>query len=99
MKNSNISFSEFCDSFSEQYKNNFSYQGKRALYDYLTDYEEATGQEIELDPIAFCCEYSEYENLDELKKNYNNVETLDDLKEQTTVIEIEGSDSFIIQDY
>ncbi len=55
-----VNFSEFCDSFSDTYKNNFSYEGKRALFDYLESYEEDTGEEIELDTVALCCEYSEY---------------------------------------
>jgi len=97
MKQSNISFSEFCDSFPKT--NNFSYEGKRALYDYLQQYEEDTDTEVELDPIAFCCEYSEYDNLEELQKNYTEIKTLDELKEHTTVIEIEGTDRFIIQNY
>ena len=33
-----IGFCEFCDSFSDTYKNNFSYEGKRALFDYLENY-------------------------------------------------------------
>ena len=40
-------------------KENFSYEGLNALFDYLEDYEEQTGQEIELDVIALCCDYCE----------------------------------------
>lgn len=39
---------------------NFSFKGKKALFDYLEQYEEGTGQEIELDIVALCCEYTEY---------------------------------------
>lgn len=94
-----ITFSMFCDSFSEQYKNNFSYEGKRALFDYLEQYEESTDEKIELDPIALCCEYTEYENMEELKKQYPDIETLEELSDHTTVIEIEGTEHFIIQDF
>lgn len=99
MKITHISFSEFVDSFSEQYKNNFSYEGKRALFDYLENLEEDTGEEFELDPIAFCCEYSEYESLAELQEVYNDIESMEDLEEHTTVIRIDGTERFIIQDY
>jgi len=98
MKISNISFSEFCDSFSGSYEKNFSYEGKRALFDYLEDYEEQTGEEIELDAIALCCEYTEYKNLKELKRSYNDIKTIEDLEDKTMVIKI-NDDSFIIQDY
>jgi hypothetical protein len=40
-------------------KENFSYEGLNALFDYLESYEEETGQEIELDVIALCCDYTE----------------------------------------
>jgi hypothetical protein len=57
-----VSFTRFCDSFSDTYKNNFTYEGKKALYDYLIQYCEDTNENIELDTIALCCEYSEYES-------------------------------------
>ena len=53
-----------------------------------------------MDPIAFCCEYTEYESLDDLRKQaYPDIKDMDDLREHTTVIEIDGTDRFIIQDY
>lgn len=55
-----VYFSDFCDAFlSANRNNNFTYAGKRALFEYLEEYEESTGEEIELDAIALCCEYSE----------------------------------------
>lgn len=99
MKNSNISFGEFSDSFGDSYKDNFSYQGKRALYDYITDLEEETGEEIELDTVALCVEYTEYESLAELQQNYTDIKSMDELKDTTAVIEIEGTERFIILDY
>ena len=38
---------------------NFSYDGLRALFDYLEEVERDIGKEFELDPIALCCEYAE----------------------------------------
>jgi hypothetical protein len=84
-----ITFSMFCDAFARMdRKNNFSYDGLRALYDYLEEYEESTGEKVELDVIALCVEYTEYESFTELKKEYSDIETLDDLRDKTTVIEI-----------
>jgi hypothetical protein len=65
-----IMFGDFCDSFSEDRKNTFSYEGKKALFNYLEQYEEETGEELELDPIALCCEYSEYNSAYEAMKEY-----------------------------
>ena len=94
-----VSFNDFCDSFSESYKNNFSYEGKRALYDHLINYEDETETELELDPIAFCCDFTEYENLKELQENYTNIEDMEDLENKTIVIPIPETNKFIIRDY
>jgi hypothetical protein len=50
-------------------KDNFSYEALGLLFDYFEDYEEETGQEIELDVIAICCEYSE-DTLEDIANNY-----------------------------
>ncbi len=39
----------------------FSRAGLRALFRHLEELGEATGEEIELDVIALCCEYTEYD--------------------------------------
>jgi len=94
---------DFVDWFrgSDNYKNNFSYDGLNSLFDYFEELEEDMGKEIDFDPIAICCEYSEYENLNEIKENYSSVEIndIDDLKYHTSVIEIENTDRLIIQDF
>jgi len=93
-----INFSEFVDAFEKMgRRDQFSYEGKKALFDYLEQFEEDTGTEIELDVIALCCEYTEYENFEELQDNYN-VEDMEELEQNTTVIMIDD-ESFIIQDY
>jgi len=62
---------EFEDAFREYGRSDsFSYEGKRALYDYLEQYEEDTGEEIELDVIGLCCNYSEYETALEAAQEY-----------------------------
>jgi hypothetical protein len=38
---------------------NFSYEGLGIIFDYLEQYEDDTGEQIEFDPIAICCDYSE----------------------------------------
>jgi len=80
-------------------KDNFSYEGKKALFDYIESIEEDTGEEIELDVIALCGDFSEYENLEEVKDDYRNIETLEDLEDRTQVIYIDGTDGFIIQNF
>ena len=62
--------------------------GLDALFDYLEEFEEDTGTQIEFDPIAICCDFSEYDSLEEIIEDYNSIETLEDLKMKTTVIPI-----------
>ena len=80
-------------------KSNFSYEGAKALYEYLEDLEESTGQSMDYDFIAIRCEYTEYENLEELQENYTSIKSLDHLREYTTVIEVEDSEKIVIEDY
>ena len=49
----------------------FSDEGLSALFKEFEDYEDSTGEEIELDVIAICCDYTEYENFAEFNDNYN----------------------------
>ena len=68
-----ISFYDFEQEFTNMNRSdNFSYDGKKALFDYLEEYEEDTGEEIELDIIALCCDYTEFENIDEFVKAYDD---------------------------
>lgn len=95
-----VNFNRFVDAFREHDRQGqFTYQGKRALFDYLESMEESGEPETELDVIAFCCEFTEYANLEELQKDYTDIESMDDLENQTSVIKIEGTEGFIIVAY
>lgn len=54
-----ITFSSFVDAFHacDRY-DQFGYEALRILFDYLEAYEDDTGEQIELDVIALCCDYS-----------------------------------------
>jgi len=78
----------------------FSYNGKKALFEYLEALEEDLDEEIDLDVIALCCEYTEYESIKEYQEDYgDDYKNLDSIEQVTTVIRIEGKDSFIIQQF
>ena len=51
-------------------KDQFSYEGLAVLFDYLEELEVSTGEEIELDVIALCCEYTE-DTAEEIARNYS----------------------------
>jgi len=83
---------------NEMVNHGFSVQGSLALFDYLEHLEEDCGIELEYDPVAFRCDYNEYENFEELKRDYN-VEDLNELEDNTTVIQIPDSEGLIIHAY
>jgi hypothetical protein len=68
----------------------FSYDGRKALFEYLEQLEDECGTEIELDVIALCCDFSEERVLDVLK-NYD-LKSLDELRDNTMVIDVDTSD-------
>ena len=82
-------------------EDNFSWEGLRALFDYLEQYEEDCDQEIELDIIALCCEYTE-DSIQNIADNYgiegDREEILETLMDNTQVIEVD-EDNIIIRDY
>lgn len=90
-----VTLSDFLD--DERLKHNFSYEGKIALFNALEELEEDTGVETDYDPIAIRCDFTEYSSIEEIKLNYQSIETIDDLYDNTFVIEFEGG--IIIQDF
>jgi hypothetical protein len=63
--------SDFHDAFQAYGRGEqFTYRGRAALYDYLTELEDDTGEEFELDVVALCCDYSEHSSLVDWAKDY-----------------------------
>ena len=54
-----IDKSQFADAFKSIRPDNFSLSGLGILFENFEDYEQACGEEIELDVITVCCEYAE----------------------------------------
>lgn len=55
---------------SDGYKNNFSYEGAKAVQDYYEQLSDDLGEDIEFDPIAWCCEWAEYDSIGEAMNDY-----------------------------
>lgn len=75
---------------SGSYQNNFSLEGSKAVFNYFNNLSEELGEHIEFDPIAWCVEFTEYANLQEVQDNYTDIETLEDLQDRTTVLELDN---------
>lgn len=85
-----LSLSQFLKNWPESREDQFTYEGKKGLFEFVEEYEEATGDEQEFDPIALCCDFTEYDSLEEVKANYNNIQTLEQLEEKTQVRVLEN---------
>lgn len=65
-----VYLSSFRDAFiNAGRKDQFSYEGLGLLFDYFEQYEQDCNEEMELDVIAICCEYSE-ETPEQIAQSY-----------------------------
>jgi hypothetical protein len=95
-----INQSQFIDSFRNMGRETqFSYGALCALFQYMEDIEESCGEELELDVIALCCEFTEYASFEEYNREYHNADNMEDVESMTTVIYIGKGESFLIQQY
>ena len=66
-----VSQYDFTEAFKDYGRSdNFSYEGLKALFDYLEDLESDIGEQIELDVVAICCDFSEYDSAREAAEHY-----------------------------
>jgi|TARA_R110000868_G_scaffold409834_1_gene696206 hypothetical protein len=95
-----VNMYDFERAFKNFERDNFSYDGLKALFEYLEQLGDDIGEEIELDVIALCCEYAEYDSLKEYNDAYDTkYGEIDLIQDDTTLIKIEGTERFIIQQY
>ena len=75
---------------------NWSYEGAEALINYFNDFE---GQEelMQFDSVALRCDFSEYKTIEEILENYDSIESLEQLEDNTIVIPFKNG--YIIQDF
>lgn len=91
-----VDFYAFERTFAQVRPNHFSRAGLKALFDYLENFEAETGEEIEFDVVAICCDFAEYKNIGEYNRDYGtDYESRDEIRE-TIVINVDN-EAFIIQ--
>ena len=92
-----VSKSDFIDQFRVMDRlNNFSYEARGLLFDYLEEYEESTGEELEMDIIAVCCDYSE-DSADSIAANYMDAEDYAEFKDLSEDEQIDGIREYLEQ--
>lgn len=77
---------EFRRAFEQCRPDNFSYEGLGALFEYLEQWEEDCGEELEFDVIAICCDFSE-DTWQNIAANYRiELEDCDDDEEKQQAV-------------
>jgi len=76
-----LSTSDIARSLHRDDNANWSWNGAKALAEYLEQLEEETGEEMELDVCAIRCDFSEYESLEAWASDYfrNQADAVDQL--------------------
>jgi hypothetical protein len=103
-----VTFGTFASAFSALRPDNFTYQGLQVLFDYLTDHEMGSGQEIEFDVIALCRDFAEGDAQD-IANDYglelpDNEDDADDLvyhflRNEGALIDITQIDTFVYRTF
>ena len=81
---------------SDTYKDQFSLEGAKALFNYFDELSEEMGEDIEFDPIAWLCDFTEYDSLaeayKELRYDYTYIEgeAKEYFNDNTTLIELDN---------
>ena len=95
-----INYDGFVSGILQVRPDNFTILGLRTLYDYFEQLEQDTGEQIEFDPIAICCEFAEYDNLAEFQNDYGEEYiSMEMIEDATTVLRnnSEGGSFVIVQ--
>ena len=67
-----ISVYAFRDAFHAMDRGDqFSYSALGAIFDHLEEAEEAAGEELELDVIAICCDFTEHDSARDAATEYD----------------------------
>ena len=101
-----IGENEFRDAFRSYVLNSvqlsrgdqFSYEALTALYEHLDCLAFNIGEPIELDVIALCCEWSEYDSIAEVRDAYEllegvaDVDVFETLQDLTDALPVDDAD-------
>ena len=94
-----ITESYFIDQLVGDEYNNMSYEGAKALFNWFEEFESDLGEEQEFDKVSIRCEFAEYDSIADVLSEYDSIDSLEDLRDNTTVIEVPDSEKLIIQQF
>ena len=85
-----VNKSQFIDNLLADDYASWTYEDAEALFDYYEDLSEDLGEDVELDRVALRCEWTRADSIDEVIEEYDDIESLEDLQDNTQVIEHDG---------
>jgi len=92
-----VNEADFISAFKSIRPENFSYEGLKSLYGYFEELSE--DQNMELDVIAICCDFTEYDSLAKFNRDYGmKFDDVEEIFDHTQVIMIDN-EKFIIQNF
>lgn len=84
---------DFINDFLDFHPMIFSVEALEALFDYYDNF----GEPVEYDRDGICNDWSEYKNIEEFQEHYGlGYKTIDDIKEDTEVIELSNNNFLAI---
>lgn len=92
-----LNFYDFRNEFLTIRPDNFSFEALIVLWEYFEQYEAETNIEVMFDPIGICIDFTEC-TISEALENYN-LENIDQLRNETIVLPIPGTDKIVYLDY
>jgi hypothetical protein len=89
--------SNFIDAFHDYDRyDQFGYAALCSLFDYFQDIEDDTGEEMELDVIAICCDYS-IDTVRDIASNYRiDIEGMDDDEAKDVIVEYLNDHTIVV---
>ena len=82
-----VNKSQFIDNLLADDYASWTYEDAEALFDYYEQFSDDMGEDVELDRVALRCEWTRADSIDEVIEDYDDINSLEDLQDQTQVIE------------
>lgn len=94
-----VNQSEFIDAFRRYDRyDQFGYDALVSLFDYMEQLEEDTGEEMEFDVIALCCDYS-VDSVADIAENYSiDIADMDDDEAREAVLEYLNDNTTVVDE-
>lgn len=107
-----VTESMFCEQFKRVRPDQFSRKALEALFEYYELSERENGEELELDVVSVCCDWTEYDSALEAAESYgfeadesederadmSERDALEFLQDNTTVLDL-GTNGVVVLNY